>query len=123
MRAVVISLMYIFLATMAAAQDCECGKPPYVVYELNQQGLEFDENPWRVAVITHHDIHMTRFGEPETCEVRLSLIPPSDPILYIDFEYVPDDDFEINYEGKWMLASQFEAEMEKSHCLSSDNLS
>jgi len=122
MRAVTI-LIGLMTATTVAAQDCECGKPPFVVYELNQEGLEFDENPWRVAVITHYDIDMTRVGEPETCEVRLSLIPATDPVLYIDFIEVSDNDFEINYAGAWTLASQFEAEMKKSHCLSNNDLS
>ena len=123
MRAVIIS--FVFFLTMvfgALAQDCDCGKPPYVNYDIADQGedLELVGDPWRVAVITHYDVDLTQAGEPEVCEVKLDLIDQGDPILRKDFILVPDGDFEVNYQGKWMLASQFEAEMVESDCLTTE---
>ena len=103
-------------SSMVAAQDdCDCGHNPYVSFELSKP-VEMDANPWRVVSVKHFDIDPTQVDEPEVCVVYLQLIPPTDPILYKDFQVIPEDDQEILWNGKWILVSQFSDQMDASEC-------
>lgn len=109
-------LVFFTTVSMSVAQeDCDCGHNPYVTFQLNEP-VEFDENSWRVTGVKHFDLDLTRADEPEVCEVSVELIPSSDPILYLDFQYVPLGDIELFWQGTWILASEFSDQMDASGC-------
>lgn len=105
-----------FMATTTLAQeDCDCRYNPYVHFGLDEP-LELDENPWRVISSQHYDFDLTEEDEPAVCVVQLELISPDDPILFSDFQEVPQGDFELLWNGRWALASEFTTQMHASAC-------
>ena len=116
----IIAVLALLLAansatTALAQEDCDCGYNPYVHFELNKP-LELDENPWRVISSQHYDFDLTQEDEQEVCVVQMELIPPDDPILFTDFQKVPQGDFGLLWNGRWALASEFTTQMYASAC-------
>jgi hypothetical protein len=119
MKLFVAAFCALFATNFAYAQehtkDCSCEQNPYVTYELNQP-VEMDENPWRVHSVQPFDIDLTQVDEPAVCVVTLVLIPTTNPILYIDFLEVPENDRELLWNERWVLMSEFENQMAASAC-------
>jgi hypothetical protein len=111
---VVVALMLMVNVAMAQ-EDCDCGHNPYAKYELNIEA-EMDENPWKVTSVERFDFDLTQEGEPEVCVVQLELITPTESFLYQDFQDIPEDDLELYWNGSWILASEFENQMDVSGC-------
>lgn len=108
----------IALTTTSALADCQCGATSPFVHWLPVGTGELDETPWRlVGVEAGYDLMLE--GEPLRCFVELEAIPFDDPILYEGpFQEVPTGDFEVHFTGSWMLASEVEAVLRDTECLS-----
>ena len=110
-----------FLALIAAIVFCANtahadNTTTFVDYKISDE-VELYENAWRLASITPVT-DLRQSDEPVVaCKAKLELFDPNDPLLYVNFQVVPDGDFEVYYLGRWMLASRFEYLMKTTGCM------
>ena len=107
-----IAAAIMFLNNSAYADE----SGPFVDYQLSEE-VELYENAWRVQIIVP-TFDMRQVNEPTVaCKAYLELLDPADPLLNVNFQVIPDGEFEVYYLRKWMLASRFEHLMKTTSCL------